>query len=138
VNRIPAKLTQGCYSKSSNKLLVTAVLRIEHNNLSFTAMKISRLSAILVLGFALVATQSRAQDLSIDVHGAMALVSYSKLNVSGGFGSTFGAHPAPVLPQEPRHFHGTRPHLSTDGTQHGLVDSVARNPTGTHVPRWPR
>ena len=68
-------------------------MRIKLNNPSFTPMKISRLSAILVLGFALVATQSRAQDLSIDVHGAMALVSYSKLNVSGGFGSTFGAHP---------------------------------------------
>jgi hypothetical protein len=57
-------------------------------------MRINLRSAILVLGFGIFSTQGRTQDLSIDVHGAMALVSYSKLNVSGGIGSAFGAHPA--------------------------------------------
>jgi hypothetical protein len=57
-------------------------------------MKTSLRGAILVLSLALLSSNARSQDLSIDVHGALALVSYSKLNVSGGMGSTFGAHPA--------------------------------------------
>jgi len=38
-------------------------------------------------------SEARAQELSIDLHGAVALVNYSNLTVSGGMGSNFGSHP---------------------------------------------
>ncbi|MEO5668491.1 MAG: hypothetical protein ABIR96_10560 [Bdellovibrionota bacterium] len=53
-----------------------------------------RISFFAAACIALSASQSRAQNLSVDVHGALALINYSKLNVEGGTGSTFGTHPA--------------------------------------------
>jgi|GEM_PF-2045564 len=68
---------------------------LSQHALDFFLMKAFRFFATCTLAIALSsASDARAQNLSVDIHGAMALVSYSKLNVEGGFGGTFGAHPA--------------------------------------------